>query len=104
MSALSLMPAERRQERRSVTWAAECRHGGRILLGTVRDLSTEGAFFQPELDLTAGRFCDGDWSGLPEDAEVEVRLMHRATSDLHWFGTVRWTGTSTAHGCHGYGL
>lgn len=101
------LKAEARGLRRHpTTWAAECYIGDRLLLGTVRDVTPHGAFFQPEVGLSDGTFygpMEGGGAAMRSD-RVRIRLVHRETPDLEAEGEICWTGVSDRHGCGGFGV
>jgi hypothetical protein len=98
-------PTQRGEGRHDTSWAAECRVGGRVILGRVRDVTSTGAFFQPEMELVTGTFYGpGATPGLAAGEAVALRLKHRATPDLAVSARVCWTGSSEAHGVAGIGL
>ena len=101
-----LKAEERNLRRHPTTWAAQCIVGDRVLLGTVRDVSPHGAFFQPEIGLSEGVFYGqmngGDAGAMSQ--RVRLRLVYRSTPDLEAEGEICWTGVSDRHGCGGFGV
>jgi len=92
--------------RRAVTaWPAECLIGNQVVMGTVRDVTSKGAFFQPEL-AASGRFYGNLEGGQVAERSqiVMLRMLHRMTPDVEVEGRVCWTGVSDTHGCGGLGL
>jgi hypothetical protein len=70
--------------------------GGRVVSGTVLDITRRGAFFSPDdgqpLALAVGQIVTINFESEPNLAGIEVPCR------------VRWVGMSTAHGRHGVGL
>jgi hypothetical protein len=96
----------RDRQRQGTVWAAECRIGDDVVVGTVYDLTSDGAFFHPEMNLTKAEIYDhrdGANAVKPDDG-VLIRLMYRQTPDVRLMGSVRWTGISATHGCGGFGV
>ena len=90
--------------RRSATaWPAECVIGRRVVVGTVRDVTSKGAFFQPR---SPGQLDTHRESGsvAERDQAVTLRMLYRMTPDVEVAGKVRWSGVSDTHGCGGLGL
>jgi hypothetical protein len=91
--------------RAATAWPAECVIGNQVVMGTVRDVTSKGAFFQPELT-ASGRFYGTLEGGraAARDQTVTLRMLYRMTPDVEVEGLVRWTGVSDTHGCGGLGL
>jgi hypothetical protein len=86
----------RRNHRRPTCWVAQCRVGGRVVTGSVLDISRHGAFFCPEegqpLAVAVGQVVAIAFESEPTLAGIEVPCR------------VRWVGFSETHGRHGFGL
>lgn len=86
----------RRNKRRPTCWVAQCRVGGRMVLGAVLDITRRGAFFCPEegqpMALAVGQIVMIAFDSEPTLAGIEVPCR------------VRWVGVSAEHGRHGFGL
>jgi hypothetical protein len=105
---------KRRQNRRTVNLDAAVRIGKDLIVGSVLDVSSLGAFFRPEAGVIGGTFTQlFEPPGFLKSTavvELEVEALEvealeddrQATSTIS--ATVRWTGFSSQHACSGVGL
>ena len=105
MSALIQLSQRRRTERKSTNWDAIATLGTLAVRGTVRDFSSLGLFFEPEVSYD-GAFVQGaDALGELEVGDVlDVTLINQdGKPQLHTSMEVRWMGESCRHECRGLG-
>lgn len=101
--------ATRRQNRRSVRLDAALRVGNDLIVGSVLDVSSLGAFFRPEAGFVGGVFTQlfepPDILSPTAVVGLEIgALEDDAQTGFSSRATVRWSGFSSRHSCAGIGL
>ncbi|MFC1610236.1 serine/threonine protein kinase [Myxococcota bacterium] len=97
----------RREPRRVVAWEAECRLGGCATLAVMRDVSERGAFVVPATDIPGiGLLDQTELARLLKvgDQFVLTYTERPFSPAIQTIATLKWSGYSQTHRCHGYGL
>ncbi len=100
-------PEQRQDPRLATSSGAQCWMGGVTATGLILDLSGGGAFFGPSLHWQDEQFVKR--TPFARLVRVGDQILFRYREDWYMpqieiLATLRWTGYSPRHHCHGYGL